>query len=121
MVRTVEPTYRDIIFAIVDAARILRAARARARLTQRALAERSGVPQPTIAAIEAGRRDPRYRTLDRLMRACGQEIDLLPRAGGGVDRTQFRTTLRLSPTQRLLRAAEGARALRALRSARRIS
>ncbi len=100
------------------AADILRAARAHAGLTQRALAERAGVPQPTVAAIETGRQDPRYRTLERLIRACGQELDLLPGAGGGIDRTQFRTTLRLSPAARLVRAAQGARALRTLRAAR---
>lgn len=100
------------------AADILRAARAHAGLTQRALAARAGVPQPTIAAIERGRQDPRYGTLARLVRGCGQELDLLPHAGAGVDRTQFRSTLRLSPAQRLARAAAGARTLQQLRSAR---
>jgi transcriptional regulator with XRE-family HTH domain len=102
------------------ASEILRAARAHAGLTQRALAARAGVPQPTVAAIETGRQDPRYRTLERLVRACGQELDLLPGAGDGIDRTQFRATLRLSPARRLARAADGARALRALRAARRV-
>ena len=100
------------------AAGILRAARAHAGLTQRALAVRAGVPQPTVAAIETGRQDPRFRTLERLVRACGQELDLLPRAGDGVDRTQFRATLRLSPARRVARAAEGARALQRLHAAR---
>ncbi|HEV2010479.1 MAG TPA: helix-turn-helix domain-containing protein [Candidatus Limnocylindria bacterium] len=100
------------------AADVVRAARAHAGLTQRALAARAGVPQPTVAAIESGRQDPRYRTLERLVRACGQELDLLPGAGDGVDRTQFRATLRLSPSRRLARAAEGARALHGLRAAR---
>lgn len=100
------------------AANLLRAARAHAGLTQRALAARAGVPQPTIAAIESGRQDPRYGTLARLLRACGQELDLLPHAGDGVDRTQFRTTLRLTPARRLRRAAEAARTLRRLRAAR---
>jgi transcriptional regulator with XRE-family HTH domain len=100
------------------AAEVLRAARAHAGLTQRALAARAGVPQPTVAAIETGRQDPRYRTLERLIRACGQQLDLLPDPGDGVDRTQFRATLRLSPARRLARAAEGARTLRGLRTAR---
>jgi transcriptional regulator with XRE-family HTH domain len=104
----------------MNAADILRAARAHAGLTQRALSARAGVPQPTVAAIESGRQDPRYRTLARLIRACGQELDLLPGAGEGVDRTQFRATLRLSPAGRLKRAAQGAHALRRLRSARRV-
>jgi len=104
----------------MSAADVLRAARAHAGLTQRALAARAGVPQPTVAAIESGRQDPRYRTLQRLIRACAQELDLLPGAGNGVDRTQFRATLRLSPAGRLARAADGARILRGLRAARRV-
>ncbi|CAN5140576.1 hypothetical protein BH18CHL2_BH18CHL2_04450 [soil metagenome] len=112
----------DQVYAIVvDAARLLRAARARAGLTQRALAERAGLPQPTVAAIERGHQDPRYRTLARLLLACGQDLDLVPHAGVGVDRTAFRATLRLSPAQRLAAAAKGARALRLLASARRVS
>jgi transcriptional regulator with XRE-family HTH domain len=105
----------------MNAARLVRAARARAGLTQRGLAERAGLPQPTIAAIERGRQDPRYETLARLMRACGQDLELVPHGGVGVDRTQFRSTLRLSPAQRLARAEQGARTLRLLRSARRVS
>ena len=105
----------------MHAADILRAARAHAGLTQRALSVRAGVPQPTVASIESGRQDPRYRTIERLVRACGQELDLLPGAGHGVARTQFRATLRLSPAGRLKRAAEGAQALRGLRSARRVN
>lgn len=104
----------------MDAARLVRAARAHAELTQRALATRARVPQSTIAAIESGARDPRYRTLERLVRACDQELELLPLAGLGVDHTQFRSTLRLSPKQRLERAAQGARALRTIRSARQV-
>ncbi|MEP7003708.1 MAG: helix-turn-helix domain-containing protein [Chloroflexota bacterium] len=104
----------------MNAARILRAARSHAGLTQRELAARAGVPQPTIAAIESGAQDPRFRTLERLVRASGQELDVLPAAGRGVDRTQFRTTLSLSPARRLTRATQGARALRTLRSATRV-
>ena len=104
----------------MHAAEILRAARAHAGLTQRALAARAGVPQPTVAAIESGKQDPRFRTLERLVRASGQQLDLLPGAGDGVDRTQFRATLRLSPAGRLVRAAQGARTLQELRAARRV-
>jgi transcriptional regulator with XRE-family HTH domain len=100
------------------AARLLRVARAHGQLTQRELADRSGIPQSTIAAIESGRQEPLFRTLEHLVIAAGQEIDVLPRAGLGVDRTQFIATLRLSPAGRLARAAAGARALAALRSAR---
>lgn len=55
---------------------VLREARLRAGLTQRALAERAGVAQPVIAAYEAGRRQPSVPTLLRLVRAAGQRLDL---------------------------------------------
>lgn len=47
----------------------LRARRLKARLTQSALAARSGVAQPNIAAYESGRRRPSAPTQQRLARA----------------------------------------------------
>lgn len=81
--------------------RALRQARRRAGLTQRELAARTGVPQSTIARIESGRADPRVSTLDTLLRACGDELDAVPRRGLGVDRTLIRELLRLSPDERI--------------------
>lgn len=102
----------------VTAPNLVRHARRRARLTQRALAERSRIPQPMISAIESGRQDPRYSTLDRLLRACGYELDFVHRGGEGVDRTLF--TLRLAPEERLRQMHEAALSLEDLvRSARR--
>ena len=103
-----------------NAGQLIRAARRRVGLSQRALAARSGVSQPMIAAIEGARQDPRHSTLDRLLRACGHELDLVPHAGDGVDRTQFAVALRRSPRERLAWAADGAAALATLRGARRI-
>ncbi|WFF02572.1 GNAT family N-acetyltransferase [Micromonospora sp. WMMD964] len=58
-----------------DLGRALRALRRRADLSQRELAEKSGVPQPTLARIESGRAvDPRFRTVERLVRAAGGEL-----------------------------------------------
>jgi transcriptional regulator with XRE-family HTH domain len=54
-------------------------ARRSAALSQRQLAARSGVPQPTIARIEAGHQVPRADTLERLLRACGWQLDTTPR------------------------------------------
>jgi transcriptional regulator with XRE-family HTH domain len=71
------------------AGRMLRHARRRAGLTQRALAAKTGVPQETIARIEAGRTDPRVTTLDRLLEGCGFGLEHLPRLGIGIDRTLF--------------------------------
>lgn len=88
------------------AGRMLREARARAGLTQRELAAKSGIPQETIARIERGRAEPRVKTLDRLLDGCGYGLEVMPRLGKGVDRTQIRELLMLSPSERLARAIE---------------
>ncbi|MEK6721781.1 MAG: helix-turn-helix domain-containing protein [Chloroflexota bacterium] len=86
------------------AARMLRHARRSAGLTQRGLAARAGVPQETIARVEAGRSDPRVTTLDRLLEGCGFGLEHLPRLGIGIDRAQIRERLAMSPSERLARA-----------------
>ena len=88
------------------AARMLRHARRRAGLTQRALAAATGIPQETIARIEAGRADPRVTTLDRLLEGCGYGLEHLPRLGIGIDRSQIQERLALDPSERLVRAIE---------------
>lgn len=90
----------------MDAARVLRQARRRAGLTQRQLAERAGVPQSQVAKIESGAVVPRVDTLDRLLEACGEGLEALPRPGIGVDRTLARELLELEPAERLRRVAE---------------
>lgn len=60
-----------------DSGTLLRQARARAGLSQRALAERAGTSGPTVAAYEAGSKEPRLTTLDRLVRAAGQELRVI--------------------------------------------
>ncbi|MGI5525145.1 helix-turn-helix transcriptional regulator [Micromonospora sp. CA-259024] len=55
----------------------LRDLRRRADLSQRQLAERSGIPKSTLARIEAGRgAGPAFRTVERLVRAVGGELAL---------------------------------------------
>lgn len=93
------------------AARFVRAARIKAGLTQRGLARKSRIPQPTIAAIETGRQDPRHATLERLLRACGFQLEIFPKLGEGVDRTLIREMFDLTPAERARRAIETARAL----------
>lgn len=82
------------------AGRMVRYARRRAGLTQRALAARAGIPQETIARIERGRVDPRVGTLDRLLGACEYGLESMPRLGIGIDRSQIDALLRLTPAQR---------------------
>ena len=86
------------------AGRMVREARQRAGLTQRGLAAKAGIPQETIARIERGRVDPRIGTLDRLLEGCGYGLESMPRLGIGVDRTQIRELLKLTPSERLARA-----------------
>ena len=59
---------------------LVRDIRRRGGLSQRALAGRAGVPQPTIAEIEARRREPSMTLLSRLAEATGYElkVDLQP-------------------------------------------
>lgn len=99
----------------MDAARIVRQARARAGLSQRDLARLSGISQPMISAIERGLQDPRHSTLERLLGACGQEVDLVLKMGEGVDPTQFIPPLGLALRQRLRMAVESAKNVERLR------
>ncbi len=86
-------------------------ARRKAGLSQRALAERAGITQATIARIEKGEIDPRSDTVVRLLRACGFELEVMPLSGVGVDRTAIRELLKLSPAQRVRLATQEARNL----------
>jgi transcriptional regulator with XRE-family HTH domain len=106
---------------LVKASRALRWARLTAGLTQRALAEKSGVPQSTVARIESGAIDPRVGTLTRLLHACSFDLEVEPRLGEGVDRSLIRQTLGKSPSQRMQQVREGARFLDLLKTARRVS
>lgn len=61
---------------------LIRRARLRAGLTQRALAARAETSHATLAAYETGTKVPRTDTLDRILRAAGYvpEVTLRPRA-----------------------------------------
>lgn len=102
----------------VDVVEWVNGARRSAGLTQRQLAERSGIPQPTIARIESGKQMPRADTLDRLLRACGWELDMSLLRGQGEDLGLIRAWLALSPQERAERGAEYGRALDRMRAAR---
>jgi transcriptional regulator with XRE-family HTH domain len=85
----------------MQADQLLRQARRRAGVSQRELARRTGIAQPTIARIETGDAVPRVDTLNCLLQACGEELDALPRLGVGLDRTVIRGLLALSPAERM--------------------
>lgn len=95
----------------------VRMARRRVGLSQRELGERTGVPQSTIARIESGFVDPRTSTIVKLLAACGEELEVLPRLGDGVDRTIIRQLLALDHEQRFDSAVASARNLKAFQEA----
>jgi predicted transcriptional regulator len=86
-------------------------ARAGAGLSQRRLARRAGVPQPTIARIESGVVTPNLSTLEKLLASCGFRLALETAAPVPADRTPIRELLSLSATDRLRRAAAEGRNL----------
>lgn len=102
----------------MNAALLLRQARRRADLTQRELAARLGIAQSSVAKIEGGTAIPRVDTLDRLLEACGETLEAVPRPGRGLDRAAYRELLELRPRVRLQRAAEEAESLERLLVAR---
>ena len=99
----------------MKAATVLREARRRAGLTQAELAEACRVKQPAISRIERGAVDPSVETLNRLLAACGESLESVPRLGIGIDRTRFHENLKLSPAQRLEFAARAARGMAKLK------
>ena len=82
---------------------LVRHARRTARLTQAELGERLGTTQSAIARLESDDSNPRVRTLERALSACGFEYDLdvRPRKSS-IDETLVAQQLRLTPGERLL-------------------
>ena len=66
-----------VIKAELDGSHPVKAWRDHRGLTQRALAERSGVVRELIAQIEGRRKQGSVETMDRLARALGVPIDSL--------------------------------------------
>jgi transcriptional regulator with XRE-family HTH domain len=84
----------------MEAGAIVKRARRAAGLTQRRLAELTGIQQAAIARIERGQIQPRTDTLDRLLRAAGWDLYLAPRPSGEVDRAEIRLAVRMSDADR---------------------
>lgn len=95
-------------------AHLLREARVRAGLSQRALAHRAHTAQSAVARIESGETSPSWKTLQRLLQAAGFElqVELQParrRRSHMLD--DVPRILRLRPEQRLLELRNAARLL----------
>ncbi|MGY9071640.1 MAG: helix-turn-helix domain-containing protein [Acidimicrobiales bacterium] len=75
----------------MSAGTVMRQARLSAGLTLRELATRSATSHSTLSAYEAGRKEPRAETLERIVRAAGFALDrrLSPRVDGDFERGKF--------------------------------
>jgi transcriptional regulator with XRE-family HTH domain len=81
-------------------------------LTQLELAKRSGMPQPAISRIERGAVSPSVDTLERLLRACDQELESVALAGDrDLDWDQIDDHLDMSPVLRARFAASAGRSM----------
>jgi transcriptional regulator with XRE-family HTH domain len=89
---------------MTTAATLLRQARTRAGLSQRALARRAGTAQSVIARIESGQTSPTWETLERLLDAANVDLraQLEPRVVVGSHMLDdVAGILRMTPEQRL--------------------
>ena len=77
------------------------------------------MPQSTVGRIESGTVIPRVDTFERLLEACDESLEVLPRPGIGVDRSLIRELLKLTPSERLEAASASANSLNRLLSAAR--
>ena len=95
-----------------NAAVLLREARTRARLSQRALARRAGTAQSVVARIESGETSPSWTTLRDLLRAAAFElhVELRPLTRGRTHMLDdVPRILRLTPDERLIELRNAAR------------
>lgn len=60
----------------MDAAKLIRTARADAGLSVRELARRAGTSHSTLIAYEQGHKDPAVGTLNRILRAADVAVDV---------------------------------------------
>jgi transcriptional regulator with XRE-family HTH domain len=104
--------------APMRSANLLRHARRRAGLTQVELARLAGVPQSTVGRIETNRINPTISTMRLLLNAAGQDLELVPLAGRGEDRSLIRDRLGMTPADRARLAVQEARFEAGLRSRR---
>lgn len=97
---------------VLEPGALLRSARQRAGLSQRALAERAGTAQSLVARIERGQTSPRVDTLSRLLEATGHDARIvitpaIPAETHMLD--DVARILRLTPEQRLREVGNVAR------------
>ncbi len=84
----------------VDVVELVKEARTAAGLSQAQLAERLSTTQSAISRWERGHDEPRLRTLEAILQACGRRLVVTSEVDS-VDRAQIRQQLELTPEQRL--------------------
>lgn len=100
---------------------ILRAARRRAALSQRALAAKARTAQSVVARIESGDTSPSWDTLEALLRAAGSQlrVELEPLAAPHSHMLDdVPRILRLTPEERLIELRNAARLVASARPRR---
>jgi transcriptional regulator with XRE-family HTH domain len=81
---------------------LVRDVRLAAGLSQRALAQRAGTSQPAVARYEGGVATPSLETLQRLVAACGQRLQLSTEVVADAHDIELAARLlELTPLQRL--------------------
>lgn len=96
---------------------ILRKARLRSGLTQAELATRAGTTQSAISRWEIGRARPSFEVLQRLVRACGLDLQVGLEEPDAGEWSQIERNLALSPAERLDQLARTVAFIRAGRAA----
>lgn len=89
-------------------------ARRRAGITQRELARRLGTHQPVIARWEGGKSEPDFRTVIRVVRACGFDLNVSMSVSDDHDLVLIRRELKVLPHERLSNMVQAVNALAAM-------
>ncbi len=88
---------------MASAAALIKRSRLEAGLTQAELARRVEVTQPVIARLEREGANPRLQTLEKVIAATGQSLELGTGPAAGIDETMIAADLKLPPDERLRR------------------
>jgi transcriptional regulator with XRE-family HTH domain len=87
----------------MNAAALVRRARAAAGLTQADLAQRMGTTQSAVARLESPASNPRLETLDRALRAAGQRLEFstVSAPQDALDEVQLKRHVEMTPAERV--------------------
>ena len=97
----------------MTAAELVRQTRRRHGIDQRSLARRCRTSQTHISRIERGEVSPSVETLERILQAMGERLELraVPGPHGNQSVNELRADMQLTPGERIVQAAELSHAL----------